>query len=206
MMKINCRISIWPLLLVLGLGGCRPESPLPRLGPKEKTGGKSVVRPIRDKVLIDQYGRPLAASDLAGRLRVADFFFTSCPSICPVVRREMQRIAAEFSGEERLVFLSHTIDPKRDTVGRLAEYARGLGIGPQMPWYFLTGDKDDLYDLAAEYWNVAVEDNTAPGGFNHSGRIVLVDGQGYIRAYAPGTQPAAVDTLIADIRTLLREE
>ncbi len=191
------RYLLW-IAGIFCLLGCRQE--LPRLGPKEE----GQLRPIRAFELVDQTGSTFSDEQLIGRCRVANFFFTSCPTICPVVQREMQRIQEQFADEDRLVFLSHTIDPKRDTPERLREYARGLGLDRTANWHFLTGSKDHLYDLARDYWNVAYEDSSAPGGFNHSGRIVLVDSDGYIRAFATGTNPVSVDTLIHDIHQLLR--
>ena len=105
-----------------------------------------------------------------------------------------------------MTLLSHTIDPKRDNVEKLRHYAHNLGIDEPANWYFLTGNKDELYGLADDYFNIVVEDESAPGGFDHSGRIVLVDQAGYIRSYANGLDPVAVDTLILDIWQLLDEQ
>ena len=88
----------------------------------------------------------------------------------------------------------------------MAHYATNIGIDRADKWQFLTGDRDLLYQLADDHFNIVFEDASAPGGFDHSGRIVLIDKKGYIRSYANGTNPASVDTLIQDIHQLLRQE
>lgn len=181
-------------ILLLLTTGCGPE-PLPRL-----------AGPVDSFSLTDQYDRKLDPAVLRGKVRLVNFFFTSCPTICPAMQQQMLRMRETIGPRPDLIYLSHTVDPKRDTPERLRAYAGGLGIeGEEDNWLFLTGDKDHLYDLARDYWNIAREDESAPGGFDHTGRIVLVDGEGYIRAYTTGGSPAGVDTLIQDVRQLLRE-
>jgi protein SCO1 len=185
--------------------GCSRPNPLPVLGPYEKLNGNKTYHPVPDFHLLDQNGDTVSTASLKGKLRVVDFFFTSCPSICPKVQAQMLKIREAFPTEDQLVLLSYTIDPKRDTVGRLLHYAINLGITDARQWHFLTGDRQQIYDLADDYFNIVVEDASAPGGFDHSGRIVLVDTAGYIRAYANGLNPASVDTLLEDIQQLLNK-
>lgn len=185
------------------LSACERKEPLPVLGPYEQLAGKKRYHPVSDFQLIDQYGNTFSQTAVRNKIRVVDFFFTSCPSICPKVQAQMLRIREKFPENEHLVFISHSIDTKRDTVEKLRHYAHNLGIEDGMNWYFLTGDKAQLYKLADDYFNIVVEDESAPGGFDHTGRIVLVDEQGYIRSYANGLNPQAIDTLISDIKLLL---
>lgn len=194
------------LLIFVLLASCNNKEKLPILGPFERVAGEKRYHPVSDFELTDQYGRPFNQDSLMDKIRVVDFFFTSCPSICPKVQAQMLKIYETFTGIENLTLLSHTIDPKRDNVEKLRHYAHNLGIDEPAKWYFLTGDKDELYDLAGDYFNIVVEDESAPGGFDHSGRIVLVDEAGYIRSYANGLDPAAVDTLISDIWQLLDKQ
>lgn len=190
-------------MLSLLVIACRERETLPVLGPYERVADGREFHPVRPFRLLNQAGDTVTERSFGGRLRVVDFFFTSCPSICPKVQAQMLRVREAFPAEERVVLLSHTIDPKRDTAAALAHYARNLGATSPAAWQFLTGDRDLLYQLADDHFNIAVEDPGAPGGFDHTGRIVLLDADGYIRAYADGLNPASVDTLITDVRTLL---
>ena len=182
----------------------KPEK-LPILGPKKVENGQTIIYPIPNFRLLNQDSQTLTQDHLKDKIRVADFFFTSCPTICPQVQQQMMRIYDSFSEQDQVVFLSHSIDVKRDTVGRLREYARQLGLDNESRWHFLTGDKEQIFSLANDYFNIVVEDESAPGGFDHTGRIVVVDPEGFIRTFANGTNPLAVDTLIQDIQTLLHD-
>lgn len=102
------------------------------------------------------------------------------------------------------MFLSHTIDPKRDTVEALKIYADNLDVKASR-WKFVTGQKDDIYDIADDYFSIAIENPDAPGGFDHSGRLILVDPGGRIRSFCNGTDPEDVDRFIQDIETLMLE-
>lgn len=196
------------LMAVLSpVSGCKPttETVLPVLGPFERVNGEKEFHPVRFFELLNQSGDTISPAQLSGKVRVADFFFTNCPTICPQLQAQMMRISEAFVDEDRVVLLSHTIDPKRDTVEKLAHYARNLGIEDASSWHFLTGERDSIYTLADDYFNIAVEDPSVPGGFDHSGRITVVDPQGYIRSIANGIKPQEVDLLIEDIKTLLDE-
>ncbi len=182
----------------------KPEQ-LPRLGPYERIDGEKKYHPVRHFELSNQNADTIRPENLAGKIRVADFFFISCPNICPQLQAEMLRIFEVFSEEQRVVLLSHTIDPKRDSVEALAKYAYNLGISDASRWHFLTGNRDSIYTLADDYFNIAVVDPSAEGGFDHSARITVVDTDGYIRATANGLVKAEVDDLIANIQLLLYE-
>ena len=206
----SLKIAGFVLCISIGLGalpGCKKKSfpPLPQLGPYERVEGEKVFHPVRPFALLNQAGDTLQHTDLGGKIRVADFFFISCPTICPQLQAEMLRIHEAFAEEERVILLSHTVDPKRDTVAALAKYAYNLGIATPEQWHFLTGDRDSIYALADDYFNIVMADPDAPGGFNHSGRITVVDAEGYIRAKANGLVKAEVDALLEDIKTLLHE-
>jgi protein SCO1/2 len=142
--------------------------------------------------------------DLDDYIYVADFFFISCPSICPKVKKQMLRIYDAFEDEDQLKLVSHTIDPKRDTERALKLYAGNLNVDTDK-WIFLTGDKDELFDQADQYFVAAFEDSEAPGGFDHSGKILLVDKQRHIRAFADGTDEDSVTEFLKDIKNLLNE-
>lgn len=190
--------SLFALLLTAACGG---EATLPVLSPKGEDGQ---YQPIPEFRFLNQDSQWVTPETFAGKAYVADFFFTSCPTICPTMARNMLRIQERFQDETRLLLLSHTIDPKRDTVERLRHYAENLGALPGK-WHFVTGDKDQLYGIAEDYFNIVVEDPTLPDGFDHSARFVLVGPQRRIRAYCTGTDTQAVDEFMNAIETLLHE-
>lgn len=191
------------LLLLLGCSNNNKKVNLPILGPYEKVKSQKQFHPVPDFQLYNQYGDTITAQTFKNSVRVVDFFFISCPSICPKIQSEMLRIRKAFANSSNLQLISHTIDTKRDTIERLAKYATNLGIEKEDQWHFLTGSKDDIFGLADDYFSVVIEDSSAPGGFDHSGRIVLVDKEGYIRAFANGQDTKAVNRLIKNIEQLL---
>lgn len=192
-------IVLWAALVQFS---CKQNSELPYLGQSAVRDGVTVHHTVgkfshynQDSILIDN-------KSLEGQVLVADFFFTSCPSICPKVIKEMMKIHEAFKGEPMVTMLSFTIDPKRDNVARLKLYADNLGID-QTRWHFLTGDKDSTFTLANTFFVAALEDKDAPGGFDHSGKIILVDREGHVRSFSEGTDPETTPRLIADIRKLV---
>jgi protein SCO1/2 len=177
---------------------------LPILGQREFVDGDTVYHQIPDFRFVDQDSQFVTNETFAGKAYVVDFFFTSCPTICPKVKQQMLRIYDRFQEEDQLLFLSHSIDVKRDTVGRLKEYADGLGISSDR-WHLVTGDKDAIYEIADDYFSIAIEDNSVPGGFDHSGRLILIDENRHIRSFCNGTDPEEVDRFMKDIEQLLKE-
>jgi len=117
----------------------------------------------------------------------------------------MLKIYDEFIDEPGFKMISYTLDPKRDTPQKLKTYAENLDVETNK-WMFLTGNQDDLMDLSNKgYFVAAEEDDGAPGGFNHSGRIMLIDKKGHIRGYSLGTKPKETPILIKKIKQLLNE-
>lgn len=171
--------------------------------PRDKNGVLQPV-PVRNWTFIDQLNREISNDDLRGKVHVVDFFFTSCPTICLTVKDQMLRLEKEFGDNSDFALVSFTIDPKRDTPERMKDYAGKLGIEDMDRWRFIYGDKLEIYDLDAEHLSIAEENADAPGGFNHSGYIILVDRDGFVRSYASGTDPEEVDYLMDDIRLLLK--
>lgn len=187
------------------MAACQTEAPqraLPYLGNHDISGTDTAYHRIPDFAFLSQDSALITNQDLAGKTYVADFFFISCPTICPKVKKQMLRIYDKYKGREDFVLLSHTIDPKRDTVERLKMYAQNLGVDDGQ-WLFVTGEKNKIYDIAEDYMSIAREDPDAPGGFDHSGWVLLIDKQGHIRSFADGTNPEKVDLLLQDIDWLL---
>jgi protein SCO1/2 len=118
--------------------------------------------------------------------------------------KEMLKIHQAVKDNSNIKLVSFTIDPKRDTPAKLKLYAENLGID-DTNWYFLSGDKDFTFDLANDFFVVALEDSEAPGGFDHSGKIILVDKNGHVRSFTEGTDSSKTDKFIKDIFKLLAE-
>jgi len=147
-------------------------------------------------------GEEVTNATYKGKIQVVDFFFTSCPSICPKVAAQMNRIQSHVEDYNDVILLSHTLDPRRDTIPVLAKYAEKIGAEDDL-WHFLHGDKDLIYDLANEdYFVAALEDEDAPGGFDHSGKILLLDKEARIRSFCDGTDPDSVDDFMKKLDDL----
>ena len=184
------------LILLFVVQGCNqsPREPLPILA--------TIEVPY---TFTDQDNRPVAQKLFAEKIYVADFFFTSCPTICPIMKSQMLRVYEKYKDDQRVVLLSHSIDPEHDTVEVLRDYGARLGIEADR-WHLVTGNKEEIYHTAKRYGLAAMEDKNAPGGFIHSGSFTLVDRQGRIRGYYRGTEAEAVNRLIDDIAWLLNED
>ncbi|MEO9482215.1 MAG: SCO family protein [Ekhidna sp.] len=178
---------------------------LPFLGNTIYEGNDTIYHTIQDFQLVDQDSSIVTNETFGDKIYVADFFFTSCPTICPKMKAQMLRVYEKFEGSDEVGILSHTIDPTYDTVALLKDYAERLGVSSDK-WKFLTGDQDYIYELAENsYISLADEDGNAPGGFVHSGAFLLVDKDRRIRGFYDGTVPEQVDVLINDIERLLKE-
>ncbi len=203
------------IFLIFGFTACvdvESHFELPVLG-REKVVEKivdgkmvkdTVPHTIADFSFVNQDSAVVTNEDLKGKIYVADFFFTTCPTICPIMKKEMLRVYEVYKGNEEVAILSHTIDPEHDTVALLKQFAQNLGVDTKQ-WQFLTGDKDEIYDIGEEsYMVVANEDPDQPGGFIHSGAFILVDKKRRIRGIYDGTQKNSIDILIKDIKRLLK--
>jgi protein SCO1/2 len=181
------------------------EEKLPIFGEREIKGTDTVYHTIAPFKFVNQDSVEVTNETVKGKIYVADFFFTSCPTICPKMKIQMRRAYDSIQSMPDVLFLSHSIDPEHDTVALLRDYAARLDVKSDK-WHFLTGEKDNIYDIAqTSYFATAMEDKTEPGGFIHSGAFLLIDKEGRIRGKYDGTLPDDVDRMINDIRTLRRE-
>ncbi len=154
--------------------------------------------------LLNQDSTEISNADFNGSVYVADFFFTSCPSICPTMSRNLLKVLEKYQGNQQVKILSHSIDPKYDTPTVLKKYAQKLGVtGDQ--WQFATGDRDQIYGLADKYMVFAAEDANAPGGYEHQGWFILIDPDRRIRGAYDGTNDEQVAQLMDDMDVLLKE-
>ena len=209
-MKIK-GIGILALVSVWIFWQCKPASEessqevLPKLGNWHvDDAGDTVYHQIAEFAFINQEGDTISNQDVKGKVYVADFFFTSCPTICPIMKKEMLRVHEAFGDNPNFKILSHSIDPTYDTQQVLKDYAEKLGIENAKTWNFLTGEPQKIYEIGqTSYLTTAMEDQNEPGGFLHSGAFVLIDQVGHIRGVYDGTKSDQVDNLIKDIPKLL---
>jgi protein SCO1/2 len=177
--------------------GCQQSKELPMLGLKDNPEES----PIPEFKFVNQDSIIVTKQTVDGRIYIADFFFTSCPTICPKLAKSMKRLHDEFLEDDDIFLLSHSIDTRRDTVGRLKWYANKLNVDHDK-WYFVTGKKDDIFSIAENYMSIAIDDPEAPGGFDHSGYLILLDKKGRIRSFCNGTDPDDVTRFIKKIKRL----
>ena len=197
-------------LAILCLTGCQPkttEKKLKILGRKEvsENGQDTTYHKIDDFKFVNQDSVAVTNATFDNKIYISDFFFTSCPTICPIMKTQMLRVYDSIADMDDVLILSHTIDPEHDTVALLHDFAERLGVSSKK-WHFVTGDKEEIYKIGqTSYMVTAVEDASEPGGYIHSGAFILVDKARRIRGLYDGTKPEQVDQLIKDLPVLLKE-
>ncbi len=207
-MKINTLLS--GILIVSLLASCggntSSEKDFVPLGRKQIDGTDTTYHTIADFKFVDQDSNTVTNETFEGKIYVADFFFTTCPTICPVMKTQMLRVYEAYKDDPEVGILSHTIDPAHDDVAVLHEFANNLGVNGDQ-WRFVTGEKEKIYEIAQKSYMVpASEDSTEPGGYIHSGAFILVDKDRHIMGVYDGTKPEAVDRLINDIERLKKQQ
>lgn len=202
---IDARVVFLSLIVVLVVGCSQEPERLPYLGNREIVGKDTLYHIIPDISLIDQDSQVLHISTLQNKIILADFFFTSCPSICPKVKKQMLRLYDRYKDDDRVIIISHTIDQRNDSVTVLNRYAKNLGVDTGR-WKFVTGEKDSIFYLADQYFVSVVEDPLAPKGFDHSGRIILIDKTRRVRGFCEGTDPESVTGFFDTVDQLLKDE
>jgi protein SCO1/2 len=152
---------------------------------------------------LNQEGKPIGRAEMEGKITVVDFFFTSCPSICPVMSREMERVNDIFRDQPNVQIMSISIDPEYDTPEVLQKYATEHNAIPGK-WHFLSGPKEETYRLAKCGFIIpTVDGNGVPDDFVHTDKFMLIDELGRIRGYYSGTSREDVDLLILETKVLL---
>jgi protein SCO1/2 len=203
------------LAAVLFLCSCKGERKLPIYGLRDtktvkNADGSTAVDTIYQTIpafkLLNQDSVYITNDNFKGKIYIADFFFTSCTSICPIMHRNLKTIYEKYKDNPDVMFLSHTIDFKYDTPSALKTYAQKLGVdGPK--WQFAYGAKDTVYSLATKSYLVSVEqDSTDKQGYVHQGYLVLIDKDRKIRGAYDGTNAEQVAQLEKDIPVLLEEK
>jgi protein SCO1/2 len=168
---------------------------------------------VANVTLTNQLGNKVSLHDLKGKIIVADFFFTHCPSICPTLTKNMKRLQETLKVKDirRKVdssfvhFLSFSVDPERDSVEALKTYADKYGVDHE-GWWLLTGPKKDIYDFSVHELKLGLEDKEVSEEFIHTNRFVLLDKQGIVRGYYNGLDTASLAQLAEDVVILLLEK
>lgn len=171
---------------------------------QKKVAPISFVKPFS---FLDQDGKTVTEKDVAGKVYVAEYFFTTCKSICPVMNNNMRMVYEKFKDDDGFLILSHTCDPKNDTVARMKHYADSMKVDTRR-WLFLTGRKDSLYNMARVSYTIDDPKNNVQSiddQFLHTQFWALVDKNGDVRKIYDGTHKEEVAELIKDAARLLKE-
>lgn len=218
---MNKKKKIVPVLLILAASAFfwfgikhkqkdRPLRELPYFGRSTidsiKVNGALKLDTVPHRIgnfsFIDQKGNPFTPKQLENKIYVADYFFCTCQSICPVMTKQMGRVAKIFEGDDEIKFVSHTVNPEYDSVNVLADYAKANEV-KYGQWFLVTGDKKDLYRLARnDYMMDASQGDGGVEDFIHTQNFALIDKDKRIRGYYDGTDSAEVNSLINDIKLL----
>jgi len=207
-MKNYSYIGITFVILIFGIWA------VPKIVENFTNVDMATIGEVPDFSFTDQNGETITNRDYMGKVYIAEFFFTTCPSICPIMNRNMVTIQNEFYGNPNLGIASFTINPEFDTPEILKAYAESYKI-TNPDWHLLTGDKTEIYKLANTGFNLYVgEAPEVEGGFEHSGFFALIDQEGYIRSrydkngnpliYYDGLEAEGIQMLKEDIKLLLQ--
>jgi len=157
---------------------------------------------IADFALINQNGRTITQKDYKDKIYVADFFFTTCPSICPIMTKNMAKIQDALLDDEEVLLLSHSVTPEIDSVAQLKKYALEKGVN-DTKWNLVTGDKKQIYELARKsYLAVKNDGDGGPYDMIHTENFILVDKEKRVRGFYDGTNDDDIETILADIEIL----
>lgn len=199
--RLDKSTLIWVVLgvIIVGIAGATLWSAF-NTKPEVTASQESAVS-VPNFRLTDQQGESLALSDMVGKIWVADFIFTNCPTICPAMTQEMARLQSEFVAAP-VYFVSFSVDPERDTPAVLSRYAMEYGADGRR-WHFLTGEKEHIYELAKDGFSLAAGHNGTE--LLHSTRFVLVASDGRIYGRYDSRSKPAMLRLRRDLSTLLEK-
>lgn len=160
---------------------------------------------VPEFAFVNQKGDTVTQEAFKDKVYVANFFFTACPSTCPPMMNNLTRVQKRFKDHDSFAILSHTVDPKHDTVEALQDYAKEYGVNVSQ-WDLVTGEKTPLYNMARNGYDVvSLEGENGPAGFVHSSKLILVDQKQRIRGYYDGTEKEDVNRLMDDVQFLLNQ-
>lgn len=163
---------------------------------------KAKYHQIADFSLLNQNGETITQDTYKDKIYVADFFFTTCQTICPIMTDHMYQIQKEILNDDDIMLLSHSVTPKIDSVAQLKKYAKEKGV-IDLKWNLVTGDKKQIYELARKsYLAVKTDGNGDEYDMIHTENFLLIDKKRRIRGFYDGTQPEDIERLLEDIETL----
>ncbi|MBO6605479.1 SCO family protein [Psychroserpens sp.] len=165
---------------------------------------KKKYHTIADFKLINQNGQTITQDNYKDKIYVADFFFTTCKTICPIMTDQMYRIQQEIINDDEVMLLSHSVTPEIDSVEQLKRYAIEKGVVDNK-WNLVTGDRKEIYDLARKSYLVVKRDDAEDYGMVHTENFALIDKDRQIRGLYNGISPTSVDSLLQDIKKLKKE-
>jgi protein SCO1/2 len=197
------------LLLIIGCKDNKKQLPYydtPDFTPKWNINNESKFHKIRPFKLINQENLLFTEKDIEGKICVADYFFTSCPGICPKMTKSMAVIQTEFINDDDILLLSHSVTPEKDSVPVLKQYAKEKKVNFKR-WKLLTGNKNEIYDLGRNYYFVEEDEGIKKGTdvFLHTENFILIDKKKHIRGIYNGLDPDSIQNLIRDIKILQLE-
>jgi protein SCO1/2 len=175
----------------------------PNFTPKWELPSAGKFHQIRPFNLVNQENEKFTEADIKGKICVVDFFFTFCPGICPKMTNSMIDLQKEFSNDDNILLLSHSVTPDYDSVPILKEYARKKGVDIKK-WKLLTGTRSEIYELGRKYYFVEEDEGIAKPEevFLHTENFVLIDKNRHIRGIYNGIDSNSIQSLIADIKVL----
>ena len=177
---------------------------LPYYGEKfVEPNGDTAYHTIENFKLTSHYNKPFTEDSLMGKIHLANFFFTTCPSICPAINNNINLVVNKFQNVDDVMFISYTVDPETDTVEQLVRYAKRYNNQPN--WRFITGGKQSIYRLA-EFSYLAIAPGASQDAFAHTEKLTLIDHKGRIRGIYEGRGDQRVLNEIIDAIKLLRLE
>ena len=203
MLIFSIIVIVVPFLLFGGVNWYQNHlAPLPYYGENYEIEKSQPYYFVPGFSFTDQKGNPVDQSFVKNKVWVANFFFTSCPSICPQMMHNLTKVQAAFTDNNNVRIVSFTVDPEHDTPEKMNQYAQHYGINAE-GWQLATGTKKDLYRFARKgLFLVATDGDGGPDDFIHSQNLVLIDKADHVRGYYDGTSDTDIKKLIADIKTL----
>lgn len=208
--KLRGKIILAILLLVpllwvlLWKSGKHKHISLPVFGSVEMDGD-TIPYVIPSFSFINQYGDSVSQKDFEDKIYVANFFFATCPDVCPEMNNNLSVVYDKFKENPDVLIISHTVYPENDSVPVLLEYSEKLNV-KNKKWHFVTGKKTEIYNLAQYDYRVTATKGSGPEDFIHSELLVLVDENKHIRGYYEGRDFKEIQKLIDGIKVLLKEK
>ena len=207
-MKLKLILKIILICSIVFYFGCTEKKSsvlLPIYGEKKIIDGDTIYHQIASFNLTNQIGQVVNQNTTKNKIYIANFFFATCQSICPMMSNQLQEVQKAFLADDSVLILSHSVNPLHDTVAVLNNYADTYGAKTNK-WHLLTGNKKQIYDLAKTSYLVnAFEDDGSPEGFLHSELFLLIDKKARIRGMYDGTNTSEVKKLIEDVKLLKQE-